>query len=118
MGQSVDDPRDTHEASTLRCPRCAQRLNELSGVDDLRFLCDNGHEVDSEELLSAHTISVLAELQEMLYAWERRVAQLKVTVESARRRGHVDVAALYDRQLDAARRRVHSIREALAKARL
>ena len=118
MGTFVGDPRDTQQdGSALHCPRCSRRLSPMSGSDILRFICDLGHEVEGEELLSSHSLSVLAEVEELLHAWERRLAQLESTANAARRRGHVDVAAIFQRQIDAARARVRSIRAAMAKAR-
>jgi hypothetical protein len=117
MGMSVVDPRDTHDGSALRCPRCSSRLTPLSGADILRFLCDEGHEVDGPQLLAAGTISALAELEDMLHAWESRADQLEITVRSAHRHGQPAVAEVYQRQLEAARLRVRAIRGALEHAR-
>jgi hypothetical protein len=110
-----DTSRDADEGASLRCPSCAGALTPLSGRGGLVFLCDKGHEVAGEELVAEHSFSVLSNLEEMLHAWELRLRNLESTAAEAGRRGHIEVVEIFQRQMDVARARVDSLREALGK---
>jgi two-component system chemotaxis response regulator CheB len=86
--------------ANLACPDCHGTLWEIEEPGTIRFRCRVGHGYSLGAMVKAHGDSVERALYAALRALEERVALLRKLESHARRRGNVQVAALFEQRLE------------------
>jgi len=87
--------------SGFTCPDCNGALWEIDDGRSIRYRCRVGHAYSEETMMEAQNNSVERALWAALRALEERIALVRKLAENARRRGHIAVAALFERRSQA-----------------
>jgi Chemotaxis response regulator containing a CheY-like receiver domain and a methylesterase domain len=111
---AIEQPeRHPGHVSAFSCPDCGGVLWELQDGDFVRFRCRVGHAWTSEGLVAKQSDTLDDALWAALRALEERVSLSRQLSERHRERGHVHLAARFERQMSQMQERADAIRSAL-----
>jgi two-component system chemotaxis response regulator CheB len=96
VDERAPETEELGRPSGLTCPDCHGALWEIEDGGPLRYRCRIGHAYSQEAMIAAQGESVERALWAALRALEERIALLDKLARSARDRGHVQVAELFD----------------------
>ena len=103
--------------SGLTCPECSGILREVREGDVLRFRCRVGHAYTSLSMLEAQGDALETALWTAVRSLEERCMLLNKLAESARSRGHDEIAARFLDRSGALERDVQTLRDLVAQGR-
>ena len=99
----------------LPCPKCGRSLNPVPFGTSFFFHCGSGHEISAQELATAQALSGKRGIESLLQEWKRQVQTMSDLAEGARRNGHLDVAEMFNRQVNMIQARIQHMRTAFSK---
>jgi hypothetical protein len=110
----TDDGKGPDSAinSGLPCPKCGRSLNPLPLGTSFVFHCRSGHEISAQELATAQALSGKSGIEKLLHDWRRQVQTMSELAEGARKNGHLDVAEIFNRQVNVIQARIEHMRAA------
>lgn len=79
------------------------------------FHCKSGHELSLITLLAAPSSSLRCGLEALLEEWSRQHQALLATSEDARKRGYVDIAAIFARNARSLQTRIELLQAGFSK---
>ena len=101
--------------SSLPCPQCGRSLVPISTETSLIFTCKSGHSLDVIEALNAQSAALKVGVEALLLEWGRQHHTIIEIVEDATRRGHVDIAQIFNRHARSLEARIDVLKNAFLK---
>lgn len=85
----------------LTCPACGEFLKVTTSAPPHAFFgCARGHRYTQNELLRLQTEEMRRNLEDALRAGEEKAVLLRKIAEQARKKGHPDIASLFQKDIE------------------